>query len=368
MRRSSATIQLGMEASPPKLVGRDVPAVNGMWVKLAAGVDDFVSWVPAGMVGRITTVWNQAGEAVVVQWPEIRRDRVCRTGARGCFDLEFVGWGGRDVSLLQGERIGTHGLAACAVTGRKSGKVPTGRPRSLSVLGMKERPGGVPCVDQSLPSRAASSLEGGIGGEKLSQADSLSMSASSPSLRVKEKGRISRRMWGTCQWGFQDPIILPHWLRSETTSLASSSAPTPFSLSSHSPKGAVAVGTNGGGQRSWQLDGSDQRSRRNGCQPQRTAVLDELRRDFLSAPTATAIKPMHMSSQVSCGDNMGVWRDVDGSAVHPRAGHEMMVHAFPKRGQNGNRRNKSSPRKKLNKPRPRASPQPPPYSASFQAN
>ena len=35
------------------VVGRDVDAQIGMHVKLAPGVDDFIPWVPTGMVGRI---------------------------------------------------------------------------------------------------------------------------------------------------------------------------------------------------------------------------------------------------------------------------------------------------------------------------
>ena len=40
-------------ADTPIIVGRDVDARVGMQVRLAPGVDDFVPWVPSGMVGRI---------------------------------------------------------------------------------------------------------------------------------------------------------------------------------------------------------------------------------------------------------------------------------------------------------------------------
>ena len=38
------------------LVGRDVAAQVGMQVRLVAEIDDFVPWVPCGMVGRVLRV------------------------------------------------------------------------------------------------------------------------------------------------------------------------------------------------------------------------------------------------------------------------------------------------------------------------
>ena len=85
---------------PATLVGRDVPAQVGMQVRLVPEVDEFIPWVPGGMVGRVLRVEGRKGEAVIVVWPFIRRERLCRTGQNECYELEFVDWGAAKVPAV----------------------------------------------------------------------------------------------------------------------------------------------------------------------------------------------------------------------------------------------------------------------------
>eukprot|EP00277_Geminigera_cryophila_P032342 CAMPEP_0173131860 /NCGR_PEP_ID=MMETSP1102-20130122/60894_1 /TAXON_ID=49646 /ORGANISM="Geminigera sp., Strain Caron Lab Isolate" /LENGTH=306 /DNA_ID=CAMNT_0014043261 /DNA_START=20 /DNA_END=940 /DNA_ORIENTATION=+ len=287
-----------MVSLPGPIVGLDMAAKTGMMVRLTPGVDGFIDWVPEGMIGRVLRIQSK-GEAVTVVWPFIRRERLCRTGARGCYM-----------------------------------KIPFDK-----VVGVRE----------------AEQEESPFIG---------SVRETAPCLRVRQFGRFSRRMWGTSAHAFQDPILLPSWLRSESVPLESRGE---HKLKSHEPRGLVVVGDIGGGRRVGRRTSVDDK----------TEALRQFKDDYLSLPdlrtsmstmtthphtrahahthTHASYPPVQINSPTGIEPSLqgSAWHEIDGVPVHARAGQETQildarhVGAHTNKRQSGNRKNLASPSKNV---------------------
>eukprot|EP00277_Geminigera_cryophila_P043103 CAMPEP_0173068844 /NCGR_PEP_ID=MMETSP1102-20130122/7657_1 /TAXON_ID=49646 /ORGANISM="Geminigera sp., Strain Caron Lab Isolate" /LENGTH=348 /DNA_ID=CAMNT_0013936787 /DNA_START=138 /DNA_END=1184 /DNA_ORIENTATION=+ len=329
-----------MVSLPGPIVGLDMAAKTGMMVRLTPGVDGFIDWVPEGMIGRVLRIQSK-GEAVTVVWPFIRRERLCRTGARGCYELEFVGWGMAKDETTPPDTMRTHSTYSK-------------QRRCASTASMSKHPMKIP-FDKVVGVREAEQEESPFIG---------SVRETAPCLRVRQFGRFSRRMWGTSAHAFQDPILLPSWLRSESVPLESRGE---HKLKSHEPRGLVVVGDIGGGRRVGRRTSVDDK----------TEALRQFKDDYLSLPdlrtsmstmtthphtrahahthTHASYPPVQINSPTGIEPSLqgSAWHEIDGVPVHARAGQETQildarhVGAHTNKRQSGNRKNLASPSKNV---------------------